>query len=353
MPLQRHDGTCSDRTLVFPTQNPLRQTFRIVPIPRDETTEHIAIRRKQPRPDKKSFVPRPPSHSLPPHPMRSVLIYSDAAHGQPTTERLPTELPAHSFSALPCHTRSPRPVSFGSLQSYSTKPKLSATSRQQKDADRTAGPFLPKTTERLPIKQSGQQRRSATRRGRSGLSNNDSPFPESRRTPATLPLHRRPVFLRHLSGPPSYPFGAIQSCTMGVKPYSFSSSTPLPGGAQIVPATASRTGRLFPAAAPSDMKLSKLKYRPEQEKMTGLRTVSARIRTLPRILAALPGGTQIVSAIASRTGRLFPAAAPRTRTSPLTKMPTTASRIRTLPKQKCRPDTNITPSPNAGPNRER
>ena len=64
-------------------------------------------------------------------------------------------------------------------------------------------------------------------------------------------------------------------------------------------------------------------HRPEQGKITDLRTVSARIRTLPRILSVLPGGVQIVFATASRTGRLFPTAAPR---------------IRTLPKQKCRPE---------------
>ena len=98
-------------------------------------------------------------------------------------------------------------------------------------------------------------------------------------------------------------------------------------------------------------------HRPEQGKITDLRTVSARIRTLPRILSALPGGTQIVPATASRTGRLFPAAAPSdmklsklkcrpdTNTGPNTGHP--EPRKAPKPPDRSAPDTNISPNKNA------
>lgn len=64
------------------------------------------------------------------------------------------------------------------------------------------------------------------------------------------------------------------------RPVSFGSSPALPDGAQTVPATASRTGRLFPAAAPSDMKLSKLKCRPDTN--TGPNTGHPEPRKAPK-----------------------------------------------------------------------
>lgn len=67
------------------------------------------------------------------------------------------------------------------------------------------------------------------------------------------------------------------------RPVSFSSFPALPDGAQIVPATAARTNRLFPAAALRARTPARTPYtRPEQEKTTGLRTPSPQIRTSPR-----------------------------------------------------------------------
>ena len=127
----------------------------------------------------------------------------------------------------------------------------------------------------------------------------------------------------------------------------------LPGGTQIVPATASRTGRLFPAAAPSDMKLSKLKCRPDTN--TGPNTGhpeprkapkppdrsapdtnispnknAARIRTSPR--AQTPART-------GKDNRPPSPITPNTDTAPDTKKP--ARKVRDLPGWRMRPDENL------------
>lgn len=65
------------------------------------------------------------------------------------------------------------------------------------------------------------------------------------------------------------------------RPVSFSSFPALPDGAQIVPATAARTNRLFPAAALRARTPARTPYtRPEQEKTTGLRTPSPQTRNI-------------------------------------------------------------------------
>lgn len=187
-----------------------------------------------------------------PHtPQRNDGAYSDTPKATPPRQKVIRATPSEPFASAASYAVCPHPLRYGLGQPTAERCRPNCRPVLSEN-DRT---FTNKTIRpTTPLRNTPWTVRSVEQR---------KPLSGKQKNSRHTPLHRRPVFLRHLSGPPSYPFGAIQSCTMGVKPYSFSSSTPLPGGAQIVPATASRTGRLFPAAAPSDMKLSKLKCRPD------------------------------------------------------------------------------------------
>ncbi len=107
-------------------------------------------------------------------------------------------------------------------------------------------------------------------------------------------------------------------------PVSFGSFPALPDGAQIVPATAARTNRLFPAAALRARTPARTpNTRPEQEKTTGLRTPSSQIRTSPRAQTS------------SRTRNT----AQTRNTGPNTKKP--ARKVQDLPGWRVRPGKNL------------